>query len=36
MNETIGYTSVDLECRFNKIRSEETNIGNFITDIMRT
>jgi len=34
MEEVVGYTAVELECRFSKIRSEETNVGNFITDMM--
>lgn len=28
MKKVIGYSSVDLECRFNKVRTGETNLGN--------
>ncbi|CAE8582482.1 unnamed protein product, partial [Polarella glacialis] len=35
MDEVIGYTAVDLDCRFSAIRTQETNIGNLVTDIMR-
>jgi len=35
MNKIIGYISSDLECRFSKIRTEETNCANFIADMMR-
>ena len=31
----LGYTDVPLETRFSKIRSEETNYGNFIADLVR-
>lgn len=31
----VGYTKVPLETRFAKIRTEETNYGNFITDLVR-
>lgn len=36
MKETIGYTGVDLEARKHKSRTEETNLGNLICDIIRT
>lgn len=35
MDKIIGETAVDLDCRFSSIRTRETNIGNFITDVMR-
>lgn len=34
MNKVVGETAVDLDCRFSSIRTMETNIGNFITDVM--
>ena len=30
----MGHVNVDLEGRFSKVRTEETNLGNFICDIM--
>ena len=36
LDRVIGYTDVDLEGRFEKIRSEETNLANWIADIVRT
>jgi len=35
MDKKIGHSNVPLDCRFQMIRTQETNIGNFITDIMR-
>mmetsp|Transcript_31617 Transcript_31617/g.57502 ORF Transcript_31617/g.57502 Transcript_31617/m.57502 type:complete len:1768 (+) Transcript_31617:51-5354(+) len=35
MDEVVGHTAVDLDSRFASIRTKETNIGNFVTDIMR-
>lgn len=34
-DEVIGYTDVDLEMRFTKIRTEESNYGNFLADLTR-
>ena len=34
LNKVIGYTDVDLEGRFDRLRSQETNLGNWITDIV--
>jgi len=31
-----GYTQVDLEGRFFKIRTGETNLSNMIVDVIRT
>lgn len=31
----IGYTAVPLETRFAKIRTQETNYGDFVTDIVK-
>jgi 5'-nucleotidase len=36
LNKQCGYTDVELECRFDKLRTEETNIANFVADIFRT
>jgi len=33
--KTIGFSDVDLETRFNKIRTEETSIANFFADLIR-
>lgn len=35
MDNVVGETAVDLDARFQSIRTMETNVGNFITDIMR-
>jgi len=35
MDKVIGLTAVDLDCRFSSIRTQETNIGNFVADVMR-
>jgi len=35
MDKVIGETAVDLDCRFASIRTKETNIGNFVADVMR-
>ena len=35
MQEEIGWVDCDLDGRFSYIRTEETNLGNLITDIMR-
>jgi 5'-nucleotidase len=35
MEKRIGHSNVDLDARFQMIRTQETNIGNFVTDIMR-
>ncbi|XP_061189980.1 mannosylglucosyl-3-phosphoglycerate phosphatase-like [Saccostrea echinata] len=34
MEEVLGYMNVELDGRFSAIRSRETNLGNFVTDIM--
>ena len=34
MDEVLGCFSVDLDGRFSSIRTSETNLGNFISDIM--
>jgi 5'-nucleotidase len=34
--QPLGYSSNDLEARFSRIRTEETNIGNMIADMIRT
>lgn len=34
MNEVLGTFHVDLEGRFAKIRTEETNLGNWMCDIL--
>lgn len=33
--KTIGFTDVDLETRFSKIRVHEANISNFFADLIR-
>ena len=35
MEEVVGETEVELDGRFKEIRTSETNLGNFVTDIMR-
>ncbi|XP_054710745.1 trifunctional nucleotide phosphoesterase protein YfkN-like [Uloborus diversus] len=34
MDEVLGHFSTDLDARFSSIRTQETNIGNFIADVM--
>lgn len=34
MEESLGTFSVDLDGRFSSIRTSETNLGNFVCDIM--
>jgi len=36
MDNVIGTSAVDLDCRFQTIRTRESNIGNYITDVMRS
>lgn len=31
----IGSCEVDLEARFSRVRSEETNLGNFLSDLIK-
>ena len=35
MSAVVGFTSVPLDCRFKTVRTQETNIGNFVADMMR-
>ena len=35
MEKVIGFTNVPLEARFQKVRTQETNLGNFVADAMR-
>lgn len=35
MDKVIGETAVDLDGRFPSIRTKETNLGNFVTDVLR-
>jgi 5'-nucleotidase len=35
LEKVCGYTAVDLDSRFEKVRTQETNISNFVADIMR-
>ena len=35
MEKVIGFTNVSLEARFQKVRTQETNLGNFVADVMR-
>lgn len=36
MNEEVCYITEDLECRFSRVRTEETNLANLVADLMRT
>lgn len=36
MNEVRAYFDVDLEARFEFVRKFETNLGNFVADLLRT
>ncbi|KAG9649205.1 Metallo-dependent phosphatase, partial [Aureobasidium melanogenum] len=35
IQKVVGYTAVPLDCRFSTVRSQESNMGNFISDLMR-
>ena len=35
LDKVIAYSLVDLDVRFASIRTKETNVGNFIADVMR-
>ena len=35
MDKKIGHSNVDLDARFSKVRTQETNVGNFVADVMR-
>lgn len=36
LNVAVGSTAVNLEGRFSRMRTEETNLGNLMADLMRT
>lgn len=36
MKEVVGYTEVPLEGRFSHVRTQETNLGNLIADLILT
>ena len=36
LNVAVGSSAVSLDCRFSRVRTEETNLGNFIADLMWT
>lgn len=36
LSKVIFYSDVDLDCRFSRVRSEETALSNFIADLLRT
>lgn len=36
MDVQAGYTEVNLDCRFNRLRTSETNIGNWMADLIRS
>ena len=36
LDKPAGFSSVDWEARFSSVRTEETNLANFVADIMRT
>ena len=36
MNKTLGYTLVDLDCRFGTVRQKENGFGNFVCDLYRS
>ena len=36
LDKPAGFSSVDWEARFSRVRTEETNLANFVADIMRT
>ena len=36
LNQVIGFTAVPLDCRFSRVRTEETALGNMFADLVRT
>ena len=32
----VGYSETDIEGRFSRLRTQETNLGNLIADLFRT
>ena len=36
LEQQVGYSAVHIEGRFDKIRSDETNLGNLIADLIRS
>lgn len=36
LSEKIAYTEVDLDCRFSRVRTEETTLSNFLADLIKT
>ena len=36
LSKYIGCSKVDLEARFSRLRTEETNLGNLVADVVRT
>lgn len=36
LKEVIAFSSVPLDCRFSRVRTEETGLGNFFADLIRT
>ena len=35
LDKPAGFLGVDIEARFSRVRTEETNLGNFVADIIR-
>jgi 2',3'-cyclic-nucleotide 2'-phosphodiesterase (5'-nucleotidase family) len=35
LNKPVGYTAAPLDARFTTVRTKESNIGNFVCDLMR-
>ena len=36
LSEIIAVTDAPLDCRISRVRTEETALGNFVTDLIRT
>ena len=36
LEEDVCFSEVPLDCRFSRVRTEETVLGNFMADLMRT
>jgi 5'-nucleotidase len=34
--EPAGYAAVDIEARFSRVRTQETNLGNMMADLIRS
>lgn len=36
LDKEVAFSCVALDCRFSRVRTEETNLGNLMADLMKT